>query len=95
MSIHMAENIKEERARWVEPIAEGQTTITEVMRIFPHGKRTLERWLAAYEHGGEAALEPHSMRPNLTKGNTDQDQGGSRRAQKEKEALRIEAPLET
>lgn len=31
--------------------------------VFPHGKRTLERWVATYKHGGEDALEPHSTRP--------------------------------
>lgn len=66
MSIHMAENIKQERLRWVTPIAEGRTNITEVMQVFPYGKRTLERWLATYKHGGELALEPHSTRPKTS-----------------------------
>ena len=62
----MTETIKEERARWVLPIAKGHATVTEVMKVFPHGKRTLERWLAAYQHGGEAALEPRSTRPKTS-----------------------------
>ena len=62
----MAENIKEERVRWVEPIAKGRTTITEVMKIFPHGKRTLERWLAAYLAQGVDGLEPKSTRPKTS-----------------------------
>lgn len=66
----MAENIKQERLRWVLPIAEGRTSITEVMAVFPYGKRTLERWLAAYRHGGEAALEPRSTRPKTSPGET-------------------------
>jgi transposase InsO family protein len=66
MSIHMAENIKQERVRWVLPIAEGRTTITEVMKVFPYGKRTLERWLAAFRAGGNAALEPRSTRPKTS-----------------------------
>ncbi len=66
MSIHMAENIKEERLRWVLPIAEGKTTITDVMKVFPYGKRTLERWLTVYRHGGAAALEPRSTRPKTS-----------------------------
>jgi transposase InsO family protein len=66
MSIHMAETIKEERVRWVEPIAKGRTTVTEVTKVFPHGKRTLERWLAAYKRGGESALEPRSTRPKTS-----------------------------
>jgi transposase InsO family protein len=66
MSIHMAENIKQERARWVIPIAEGKTTITEAMKVFPYGKRTLERWLTAFRLGGTEALEPHSTRPKTS-----------------------------
>lgn len=62
MSIHMAENIKEERLRWVLPIGNGAVGIGEVMKVFPYGKRTLERWLAAYRRGGARALEPHSTR---------------------------------
>ena len=62
----MAENIKQERLRWVEPIAKARTTVTEVMKIFPHGKRTLERWLAAFKQGGEEALEPRSTRPKTS-----------------------------
>jgi transposase InsO family protein len=66
MSIHMAENIRQERTRWVLPIAEGRTTITEVMRVFPYGKRTLERWFAAFQSGGNQALEPRSTRPKTS-----------------------------
>ena len=62
----MAKTIKEERLRWVEPISQGRTSVTEVMRVFPYGKRTLERWLAAYRHGGESALEPKSTRPKTS-----------------------------
>jgi transposase InsO family protein len=66
MSIHMAENIRQERVRWVLPIAEGRTTIAEVMKVFPYGKRTLERWLAAFRAGGNQALEPRSTRPKTS-----------------------------
>lgn len=66
MSIHMAENINQERLRWVEPIAKGQASVTNVMKVFPYGKRTLERWLAAYRHGGADALEPRSTRPKTS-----------------------------
>jgi transposase InsO family protein len=59
----MAETIKEERLRWVLPIAEGRTNINEVMKVCPHGKRSVERWLALYRTGGEMALEPRSTRP--------------------------------
>src|SRR6185369_13088159 len=66
MAIHMAENIKQERLRWVLPIVEGRTSITEVMKVFPHGKRTLERWLGAYRQDGEPALQPRSTRPKTS-----------------------------
>lgn len=62
----MAENIRQERVRWVLPIAEGRTTIAEVMKVFPYGKRTLERWLAAFRAGGNQALEPRSTRPKTS-----------------------------
>ncbi|OGG49824.1 hypothetical protein A2763_03595 [Candidatus Kaiserbacteria bacterium RIFCSPHIGHO2_01_FULL_54_36] len=63
MVVHMAETIKEERLRWVLPIAEGRTSISEVMKVCPHGKRSVERWLSAYKRGGEQGLEPKSTRP--------------------------------
>lgn len=63
MAIHMAESIKEERLRWVRPIAKGCIRITDAVKVCPYGKRTLERWLAAYRRGGAEALEPRSTRP--------------------------------
>jgi len=62
----MSQNIKEERVRWVEPIAKGRTTVTEAMKLFPHGKRTLERWLAVYLEKGVDGLEPKSTRPKTS-----------------------------
>jgi transposase len=66
MAVHMAETIKEERQRWVVPIADGRTSIAEVMKVCPYGKRSVERWLAAYRSGGEQALEPKSTRPKTS-----------------------------
>lgn len=66
MSIHMAESIKEERLRWVLPLAEGRMAIGEAMKVCPYGKRTLERWLRAYRRGGVATLEPRSTRPRTS-----------------------------
>lgn len=66
MTAHMAETIKEERLRWVQPIAEGRTSISEVMQVCPYGKRSLERWLAVYRRGGANALEPKSTRPKTS-----------------------------
>lgn len=59
----MATTIKEERLRWVLPIANGEVKLVDVAKICPHGKRSLERWLAAYKKRGEAALEPKSTEP--------------------------------
>lgn len=63
MVICMATTIKEERLRWVLPIVSGKTLLSASANICPYGKRTLERWVAAYRHGGESALEPRSTRP--------------------------------
>lgn len=59
----MAKTIVEERMRWVGPIVRKDMKLVEVAKVFPHGKRTLERWVRAYRNGGEAALEPISTRP--------------------------------
>ena len=63
MSVHMAETIKEERLRWVFPIVRKEARLVDVAAVCPHGKRSIERWVAAYKRGGEAALEPQSTRP--------------------------------
>ena len=60
MCTNMAKTIKEERIRWVMPIVRGEITLTDAARVFPHGTRTLERWVAAYRQYGEAGLEPRS-----------------------------------
>ncbi len=59
----MAKTIKEERLRWVLPITKGEVRLVNVAKVCPHGKRSLERWVAAYKEGGEAALEPRSTEP--------------------------------
>jgi transposase len=59
----MAQNIQEERLRWVLPLTEKSIDWDEVMKICPYGKRTLERWFSAYRAGGADALEPRSTRP--------------------------------
>jgi transposase InsO family protein len=56
----MAQTIKEERVRWVLPIVHKEVKLNDVAAVFPHGKRTLERWVAAYHKYGEAGLEPKS-----------------------------------
>ncbi len=59
----MAKNVKEERLRWVLPIVQKEVKLTDVAKVCPHGKRSIERWLAAYRKGGEQALEPKSTEP--------------------------------
>lgn len=59
----MAKTIKEERLRWVLPIARREVRLADVVKVCPHGKRSLERWMTAYREGGEAALEPRSTKP--------------------------------
>lgn len=59
----MAQTIKEERLRWVLPITQKKVRLVDVASLCPHGKRSLERWVAAYKSGGENALEPKSTKP--------------------------------
>lgn len=59
----MPKNIQEERLRWVVPIIQGEISLVDCAKVFPHGKRTLERWVAAYKKKGEVGLEPRSTRP--------------------------------
>lgn len=63
MAICMAKTIKEERLRWVLPIARNEVKLRDAAKLCPYGKRSLERWVAAYKHGGAAGLEPRSTRP--------------------------------
>lgn len=59
----MAKTIKEERLRWVLPIANKEIRLVDAAKVCPYGKRSLERWLTAYRQGGETALEPKSTKP--------------------------------
>src|ERR1035437_6720893 len=63
MSINMAKTIKEERLRWVLPIIKGEMKLVDVAKVCPHGKRSLERWVASYKKNGEKGLEPKSTEP--------------------------------
>lgn len=56
----MSKTIKEERLRWVLPIIKKEVRLAGAAKVFPHGKRTLERWVAAYKKHGETGLEPKS-----------------------------------
>jgi transposase InsO family protein len=59
----MATTIKEERLRWVLPIIQKKVKLVDSAEICPHGKRSLERWVAVYKKYGEKGLEPKSTEP--------------------------------
>lgn len=66
----MAKTIKEERLRWVLPIIMKEVKLVEVAKVFPYGKRTLERWVAAYKQRSEKGLEPRSTAPKTHRNET-------------------------
>ena len=70
MSITMVKTIKEEKLKWVLPIAKKEVRLVNVAKLCPHGKRSLERWVAAYKAWGEAGLEPKSTEPKTQKDET-------------------------
>src|SRR3989338_1881866 len=70
MSIHMVKTIKEEKLKWVLSIARKETKLVEVAKVCPHGKRSLERWLALYKKLGEKGLESKSTEPKTQKDET-------------------------
>lgn len=70
MCTKMPKDIKEERLRWVLPIFRKEVKLVNVARICPHGKRSLERWVAVYREYGEAGLEPKSTRPKTNPNET-------------------------
>lgn len=53
----------EERLRWVLPIINRQIKLVDAAKVFPGGKRTLERWTAIYREDGEEGLKPKSTKP--------------------------------
>ncbi len=63
MCTKLPESPLEERLRWVLPIINKEVKLIDATKLFPGGSRTLERWVALYRQGGEAALAPKSTRP--------------------------------
>ncbi len=63
MCINMPKTIKEERMRWVLPIANKEVKLVDVAKVCPYSKRTIERWVATYKKHGELRLEPKSTEP--------------------------------
>lgn len=66
----MAKTIKEEKLKWVLPIVKKEVKLIDVVKVCPHSKRSLERWVAAYKAKGEAGLEPKSTEPKTQKEET-------------------------
>ena len=63
MCTKLPSNPLEERLRWILPIIRKEVKLKDVASVFPGGRRTLERWVAAYKDGGEKELAPKSTRP--------------------------------
>lgn len=63
MCTKLPKDIVEERLRWVLPIVNKEIKLVDVMKVFPNGKRTLERWVSNYKKIGVEGLEPKSTRP--------------------------------
>jgi len=63
MCTKLPENPLEERLRWVLPIANKEIKLVDAVKLFPGGKRTLERWISAYKQYGETGLLPKSTKP--------------------------------
>jgi hypothetical protein len=45
MAIKMNQTIAEERYQWINPLMSKELTYAEVLKMCPHGKRSLERWI--------------------------------------------------
>lgn len=63
MSITMPKNVKEERLRWIKPVADGGIKLCELAKVCPYSQRSLERWLKGYREHGEEGLRAKSTRP--------------------------------
>jgi len=63
MAIKMNTSIQAERYQWILPIIEKRLTYDETLKVCPHSKRSLERWVAAYRKFGIEGLTPKSTQP--------------------------------
>jgi len=66
----MSKTIKEERLRWVMPIIKKEIKLKDLAKVYPYGKRTLERWVANYKKYGEKGLDFKSTKPKSHPGET-------------------------
>lgn len=56
-------DIIEYRLQWIKPIVNKQIKLIDVMKTFPHGQRTLERWVSNFKKFGIDGLRPKSTKP--------------------------------
>jgi len=63
MCTKLPESPLEERLRWALPIINKEIKLVDANKLFPGGKRTLERWVSNYRRFGESSLVPKSTRP--------------------------------
>jgi len=66
----MPKTIKEERLRWILPIYNKEIKLVDAIKVCPHSKRSLERWLSLYREYGESGLIPQSTRPKTSPSET-------------------------
>lgn len=59
----MNTSIQMERYQWILPIIEKRLTYDETLKICPHSKRSLERWVSVYKKIGLDGLIPKSTEP--------------------------------
>jgi transposase InsO family protein len=63
MSVKMNTSIQMERYQWILPILEKRLTYDETLKVCPHSKRSLERWISLYKKHGLEGLIPQSTAP--------------------------------
>lgn len=66
----MPKTIKEERLRWILPIANKELKLKDIAKVCPHSQRSLERWIAEFRKYGEDGLIPKSTRPKTNPNET-------------------------
>ncbi len=59
----MNTSIELERYQWIKPILKKKLTYDETLKVCPHSRRSLERWVSAYKQHGMAGLVPKSTAP--------------------------------
>jgi transposase InsO family protein len=97
MSVKMKQSIEDERWSWIAPIINKELAYAEVLKLCPHSKRSLERWVAAYRANGMAGLTPQSTAPKTQPNETPirlKEEVVARRTQSGKCALKLHWELE-